>query len=73
MRRAPAAPAGNRRDLSKDAHYRYRCTGLRLLVERDHVHHPLPLSWRKDIDPTHVIKGNDSIRIELRPGTQPGI
>lgn len=72
--RLSIAPPGPKvEDLGKNAHYRYRYTGLRLLVERDHVYYLLPLGWKQDIDPTYVIEDDDSIRIELRPGTQPRI
>ncbi|MCX5088269.1 hypothetical protein OOK36_05075 [Streptomyces sp. NBC_00365] len=66
-----APPGPKVEDLGKGAHYRYRYTGLRLLIERDHVYYLLPLGWKKKTDPTYVIEDNDSIRIELRPGTQP--
>jgi hypothetical protein len=58
-------------DLGRDFHYRYRYSGLRLLIERDHRYYLVPLGWRKDIDPTFTIQDDDSIRIELRPGTRP--
>jgi len=58
-------------DLGKGQHYRYRYSGLRLLVERDHRYYLLPLGWNHEIDPTYVIDDDETIRIELRPGTQP--
>ncbi|MFH8470709.1 hypothetical protein [Streptomyces sp. NPDC017991] len=58
-------------DLGEGLHYRYRYSGLRLLVERDHRYYLLPLGWNHDTDPTYVIDDDESIRVELRPGTQP--
>ncbi|MFD0415342.1 hypothetical protein [Streptomyces sp. NPDC127108] len=66
---APPGPAVE--DLGRGTHYRYRYSGLRLLVERDQRYYVLPLDWRKSTDPTYVIKDDDDIRVELRPGTQP--
>ncbi|MGW4878107.1 hypothetical protein ACWEPI_16250 [Streptomyces sp. NPDC004262] len=58
-------------DLGPGTHYRYRYSGLRLLIERDHRYYMVSLGWRRDIDPTFVIEDDDSVRIELRAGTQP--
>ncbi|GHA72564.1 hypothetical protein GCM10010372_84070 [Streptomyces tauricus] len=58
-------------DLGEGLHYRYRYSGLRLLVERDHRYYLLPLGWNHDTDPTYVIDDDETIRIGLRPGTQP--
>jgi hypothetical protein len=58
-------------DQGPDAHYRYRYTGLRLIIERDHRYYLVTLGWRKNTDPTLVVEDNDDTRIELRPGTQP--
>ncbi|WJV46670.1 hypothetical protein [Streptomyces flavofungini] len=66
---APPGPAVE--DLGRGTHYRYRYSGLRLLIERDQRYYLLPLDWQKTTDPTYVIKDDDDIRIELRPGTQP--
>ncbi|WP_343040730.1 hypothetical protein [Streptomyces typhae] len=57
-------------DLGRDLHYRYRYSGLRLLVERDHRYYVLPLGWRHDRDATYVIEDDDSVRVELRPGSR---
>lgn len=66
------APPGPRvEDLGRNTHYRYRYSGLRLLLERDQRYYVLPLGWHKDTDPTYVIKDDDSVRIELHPGTRP--
>ncbi|MCX4231824.1 hypothetical protein [Streptomyces ortus] len=65
-------PAGLKaEDLGEGFHYRYRYSGLRLLVERDHRYYLLPLGWNHNTDPTYVIDDDESIRVELRPGTQP--
>lgn len=65
------APGPLVEDLGEDQHYRYRYSELRLLVERDKRYHLLPLGWRHRTDPTYVIDDDDSVRIELYPGTQP--
>ncbi|MGA4840658.1 hypothetical protein [Streptomyces sp. G45] len=59
-------------DLGKGLRYRYRYSGLRLLVERDHRYYLLPLRWRHDRDATFVIEDDDSVRVELRPGVRAG-
>ncbi|MGW7391153.1 hypothetical protein [Streptomyces venezuelae] len=59
-------------DLGKDTHFRYRYSGLRLLVERERRYYLLPLGWRHDTDATYVVEDDDDIRIDLYPGTQPG-
>lgn len=65
-------PPGPRvKELGRGAHYRYRFSGLRLLIERDHRYHLLRVGWKKSTDPTYVIEDDDTIRIELRPGTRP--
>ncbi|MEI5101120.1 hypothetical protein RB200_24400 [Streptomyces sp. PmtG] len=64
-------PAVEVEDLGKDLHYRYRYSGLRLLVERDHRYYVLPLGWRRDRDATFVIEDDASVRVELRPGSRP--
>ncbi|WP_212747335.1 hypothetical protein [Streptomyces montanus] len=66
-----APPGPHVKDLGRGAHYRYRYSGLRLLVERDHRYYLLRLGWKKATDPTYVIVDDDTIRIELHPGTQP--
>ncbi|KOT92105.1 hypothetical protein ADK86_21380 [Streptomyces sp. NRRL F-5755] len=52
-------------------HYRYRYTGLRLILERDRRYYVLPVGWRHRTDPTFVIEDDDSILIQIMPGTQP--
>ncbi|WP_229696664.1 hypothetical protein [Streptomyces lasiicapitis] len=66
-----APPGPKVEDLGRGTHYRYRYSGLRLLVERDQRYYVLPLGWKKSTDPTYVIKDDDDVRIELHPGTQP--
>ncbi|WP_329338265.1 hypothetical protein OG866_25970 [Streptomyces sp. NBC_00663] len=66
------APPGPRyEDLGKGVHYRYRYTGLRVLLERDHRYYLLRIGWDHDTDPTYVIEDDDTVRIELRPGVLP--
>ncbi len=66
---APPGPAVE--DLGRGTHYRYRYSGLRLLVERDQRYYVLPLDWHKSTGPTYIVKDDDDIRVELHPGTQP--
>ncbi|MET8677966.1 hypothetical protein ABZW18_10325 [Streptomyces sp. NPDC004647] len=71
-RLAMSGPSGLRsEDLGEGQHYRYRYSGLRLLVERDKRYYLLPLGWQYRTDSTYVIEDDDSIRVELYPGTQP--
>lgn len=58
-------------DLGTGQHYRYRYSRLRLLVERDRRYYVIPLGWDHRTGPTYVIDDDDSVRIELYPGTQP--
>ncbi|UQT56614.1 hypothetical protein M4V62_16755 [Streptomyces durmitorensis] len=58
-------------DLGRTVRYRYRYSGLRLLIERDRRYYVLPLGWQKRTDATYVIDDDDTVRIELLPGTQP--
>ncbi|MFD5319076.1 hypothetical protein [Streptomyces sp. NPDC127098] len=58
-------------DLGPAVRYRYRYTGLRVLTVRESRYYLLPLGWRHADGPTYVIDDDDSIRIELRPGTRP--
>ncbi|MFC5204844.1 hypothetical protein [Streptomyces kaempferi] len=58
-------------DLGPGTHYRYRYSGLRLLIERDHRYYLVSLGWRRITDPTFIIEDDDSVRVELRAGTQP--
>jgi len=66
-----APPGPHVEDLGRGAHYRYRYSRLRLLIERDHRYYLLRQKWRKWTDPVYVIEDDDSVRIELGPGTQP--
>nr|WP_245695420.1 hypothetical protein [Streptomyces antibioticus] len=66
-----APPGPHYEDLGKGVHYRYRYTGLRLLLERDHRYYLLRLGWDHATDPTYVIEDDDTVRIELRPGVLP--
>lgn len=55
----------------KGMHYRYRYTGLRLLLERDHRYYLLPVGWHQRTDSLHVIEDDGNTLIQLMPGTQP--
>ncbi|MFF7309201.1 hypothetical protein [Streptomyces sp. NPDC008137] len=66
----PGSPGPLVEDLGKDQHYRYRYSQLRLLVQRDQRYYALPLGWHHHTGPTYVIVDDDSLRIELYPGTQ---
>ncbi|WP_368397204.1 hypothetical protein [Streptomyces sclerotialus] len=59
-------------DLGKGKHFRYRYTGLRLLVERRDRYYLIPMGFDRDTDPTYVLKDDDSVRIELHPGVSGG-
>ncbi|MET9291013.1 hypothetical protein [Streptomyces sp. NPDC003077] len=61
---------GTAEDLGKGKHYRYRYTGLRLLVERQDRYFLLPSGFNRDRDPTYVVQDDDSVRIELYPGAR---
>ncbi|MFH8409901.1 hypothetical protein ACH4FX_34745 [Streptomyces sp. NPDC018019] len=52
-------------------HYRYRYHGLRLILERERRYYVLPVGWRARVDPTFVVEDDDSILIQIMPGTQP--
>ncbi|WP_406838892.1 hypothetical protein ACICHK_26900 [Streptomyces sp. AHU1] len=58
-------------DLGAGQHYRYRYSRLHLLVERDKRYYLIPMGWDHRTGPTYVIDDDDSVRIELYPGTQP--
>ncbi|MFI8992598.1 hypothetical protein [Streptomyces sp. NPDC053542] len=55
----------------KGMRYRYRYTGLRLLLERDRRYYLLPVGWQKRTDPLYVIEDDGNTLIQLMPGTQP--
>ncbi|MET7763301.1 hypothetical protein ABZS71_15195 [Streptomyces sp. NPDC005393] len=64
-------PGGLRaEDLGPRVHFRYRSSGLRLLLERGSRYYLLPLGWNHRTDPTYVMEDDDSVRIELLPVTQ---
>jgi hypothetical protein len=64
------APGPLVEDLGEAQHYRYRYSGLRLLVEGGKRYYVLPLGWQHGTGPTYVIDDDDSVRIELYPGTR---
>jgi hypothetical protein len=45
--------------------YHYRYQGLRLLTMRSGTYYLLPVRWKRHLDPTYIINGNDQIRVEL--------
>lgn len=51
-----------------DARYRYKYSGLRLLVRSADKFFLLPEGWDRDEGTTIIIKDEPSIRIELKPG-----
>ncbi|WP_336049232.1 hypothetical protein [Streptomyces sp. CA2R101] len=65
-----AGPGLEVKDLGAKAHYRYRYTGLRRLIERNGRYYLLPLGWTYRTGPTYVIQDGGDLRIELFPGTQ---
>ncbi|MGW2411368.1 hypothetical protein ACWCV5_04160 [Streptomyces tubercidicus] len=65
-----AGPGLEVKDLGAKAHYRYRYTGLRRLIERNGRYYLLPLGWTYRTGPTYVIQDGGDLRVELLPGTQ---
>ncbi|MFC8918335.1 hypothetical protein ACFT5C_21455 [Streptomyces sp. NPDC057116] len=65
-----AGPGIRVEDLGKDAHFRYRYTGLRRLIERGGRYYLLPTGWTHATGTTYVIDVRDGIRVELMPGTR---
>lgn len=58
------------KDLGEQAHYRYRYTGLRLIIERGGRYHAVAVGWQHDTDSTYVIRETDDVRVELMPGAR---
>ncbi|WP_274563929.1 hypothetical protein [Streptomyces spiramyceticus] len=58
------------KDLGEQVHYRYRYTGLRLIIERGGRYHAVAVGWQHDTDSTYVIRETDDIRVELMPGAR---
>ncbi|MGI5378521.1 hypothetical protein ACQEV2_30580 [Streptomyces sp. CA-251387] len=58
------------KDLGKQMHYRYRYTGLRLVIERGGRYHAVAVGWQHDTDSTYVIRETDDLRVELMPGAR---
>ncbi|MGW7364875.1 hypothetical protein ACWGI8_15945, partial [Streptomyces sp. NPDC054841] len=65
-----AGPGIRVEDLGKEAHLRYRYTGLRRLIERGGKYYLLPVGWNRKTGTTYIINEGDGIRVELMPGTQ---
>ncbi|MGW7574942.1 hypothetical protein [Streptomyces sp. NPDC054765] len=65
-----AGPGLKAEDLGAKAHYRYRYTGLRRLIERNGRSYLLPLGWDPRTGPTYIIQDGDDVRVELLPGTR---
>ncbi|MGW7577365.1 hypothetical protein [Streptomyces sp. NPDC054765] len=65
-----AGPGLEVKDLGAKAHYRYRYTGLRRLIERNGRYYLLPVGWTYRTGPTYVIQDGGDLRVELFPGTQ---
>lgn len=45
--------------------YRYRYTGLRLLVQAEGKYILMPVGWQKGRDSVFLIQGNDTIRLDI--------
>ncbi|MGK5696167.1 hypothetical protein ACSNOJ_25305, partial [Streptomyces sp. URMC 128] len=58
------------KDLGRQMHYRYRYTGLRVVIERGGRYYAVPTGWRHDTDSTYVLRESDDVRIELMPGAR---
>ncbi|MEU5208893.1 hypothetical protein [Streptomyces sp. NPDC020742] len=65
-----AGPGVKVEDLGAKAHYRYRYTGLRRLIERNGRYYLLPLGWSHSVGTTYVIHEGNGVRIDLMPGMQ---
>ncbi|GFE11959.1 hypothetical protein Sgleb_00060 [Streptomyces glebosus] len=65
-----AGPGVNVEDLGAKAHYRYRYTGLRRLIERNGRYYLLPLGWSHSVGTTYVVQEGNDVRIDLMPGMQ---
>lgn len=58
------------KDLGEQMHYRYRYTGLSLIIERGGRYHAVAVGWQHDTDSTYVIRETDDLRVELMPGAR---
>ncbi|MFJ8697489.1 hypothetical protein [Streptomyces roseolilacinus] len=57
-------------DLGQGTHFRYRYTGLRLVVAREGRYYAVPIGWRAKTDHVYVIREADDVRVELTPGVR---
>ncbi|GGQ09318.1 hypothetical protein [Streptomyces roseolilacinus] len=57
-------------DLGQGVHFRYRYTGLRLVVAREGRYYAVPVGWRAKTDHVYVIREADDVRVELTPGVR---
>lgn len=57
-------------DLGTDVHFRYRYSGLRLILERDGRYYVVAPGWQARTDPVYVLRESDQVRFQLMPGTQ---
>ncbi len=58
------------KDLGEQLRYRYRYTGLRLIIQRGGRYHAVAVGWHHDTDSTYVIRETDDMRVELMPGAR---
>jgi len=56
--------------VSRDGRYRYRYTGLRLLITRGDRYYLLPAGWAVRTDATYVLKDGDGLRVAPYAGTR---
>jgi hypothetical protein len=68
-RLALGGPGVHVEEFSADEHYRYRYTGLRVLLTRPDRYFIVPVGWRRGLNATYVITAGGDTRVELLPGT----
>jgi hypothetical protein len=69
-RLALAGPGVNVETFPANEHYRYRYTGLRLLLTRPDRYFVVPVGWRHGLNATYVINVGGDTRVELLPGAR---
>ncbi|WTW98514.1 hypothetical protein OG216_36560 [Streptomycetaceae bacterium NBC_01309] len=55
-----------------DAHFKYRYTGLRLVIQRSGSYYVVPALWRHDTGITYEIRPSDSVQVTIRSALAPG-
>lgn len=63
-------PLNTPEDFHGRSAYRYRYTGLRLILQRSDRYFIVPVGWRHATDPVSILQQSDSIRVDLAPGAR---